>query len=516
MVAALYPSIQLTAPPVASQERVLTPEAIQFLVRLSKMFERQRRGLLEARRTRQEAIDDGWRPDFRPETAEIRESFWRVRDLPADLIDRRVEIIRPPSCKTIVKGMNSGARIFVADFEDSSSPIWGNMIEGQRNLRDAVNGSIVWRSPTGRRDTLCEEPAALIVRPRGWHLVEKHFLVDGEPISAALFDFGLYFFHNVRTLTRNGTGPYFYLPKLESHLEARLWNDIFVEAQRRLGIMRGTIKAAVQIENILAAFEMNEILWELRDHSAGLACGGWDYLFSYVKTFRNHPQYLLPDLASIGMTSHFLSSYRDVMIATCHRRRAHAIGAMAAQIPTQNTELDAEVLAKLHTDQLHEVWSGHDGTQVAHPGLVPMARMVFDTYMAFPNQVERVVPFEATAADLVCTPQGAITNAGVENNVDVGLRYLAAWLGGKGCVAIHNRLEDTATAEICRGQLWQWLRHGAVKIAQVREAIGRTVEKLHGEVPERELGIAERLYVEMLDTSDFLDFLTLRAYDYIE
>jgi malate synthase len=505
------------APPADSQQRVLTPEAIQFLVKLSASFESRRRSLLDARRTRQQAIDDGWQPDFLPETAEIRESSWKVAELPADLIDRRVEITGPTGRKMIINALNSGASVFMADFEDSNSPTWENMIDGQRNLQDAVNGTIAWTSPEGKHYKVADEPAVLVVRPRGWHLTEKHFLIGGEPISASLFDFGLFFFHNARTLTGNGSGPYFYLPKLESHLEARLWNDVFVAAQDHLGIARGTIRATVLIETILASFEMNEILWELRDHIAGLNCGRWDYIFSYIKKFRNRQDYVLPDRASVTMTRHFLSSYVDLLIATCHRRCAHAIGGMAAQIPIKNDPVANETaLAKVRNDKLREVWAGHDGTWVAHPGLVPLAKQIFDTYMPFPNQLERVVPFETTPGDLLTPPVGDITSAGLDINLDVGLQYLSAWLGGNGCVPIYNLMEDAATAEICRAQVWQWLRHGAVPRDRVQETMKRTVEKLGGSVPERELAIAERLYAEMIDTSDFLDFLTLRAYDYIE
>jgi malate synthase len=505
------------APSVDSQQRVLTPEAIQFLIRLSKEFEPRRHALMLARRARQQAIDDGWQPDFIPATAEIRDSSWQVAETPADLMDRRVEITGPTSRKMIINALNSGASVFMADFEDSNSPTWDNMIDGQRNLQDAANGTITWQSPEGKHYELCEQPAVLVVRPRGWHLVEKHFLIEGRPISASLFDFGLFFFHNARTLTRNGSGPYFYLPKLENHLEARLWNDVFIAAQDALRIPRGTIRATVLIETILAAFEMNEILWELRDHIAGLNCGRWDYIFSYIKKFRSHAPYLLPDRSSVTMTSHFLSSYVELLVATCHRRRAHAMGGMAAQIPIKNDpEANESAIAKVRKDKFREVWAGHDGTWVAHPGLVPVAKKVFDTYMASPNQLRRMMPFQSTAADLLCTPSGQITREGLEINIDVGLQYLAAWLGGNGCVPIYNLMEDAATAEICRAQVWQWLRHGAVAPSHVEETMRSTVEKLQGKIPERELGLAQKLYVEMLDTSNFLDFLTLRAYDYIE
>jgi malate synthase len=517
VTATQYEPIQIIGRPTDSQDRVLTPKAIEFLTKLARLFEPRRRQLLEKRRGRQEAIDNGWRPDFLSETAEIRKSQWTVAEVRADLQDRRVEITGPTSRKMIINALNSGASVFMADFEDSNSPTWENMIEGQRNLQDAVAGAITYLSPDGKSYELREDPAVLMVRPRGWHLEEKHFLVDGQPISASLFDFGLFFFHNARTLISNGTAPYFYLPKLENHEEARLWNDVLVAAQSELAISRGTIRVTVLIETLLAAFEMDEILWELRDHIAGLNCGRWDYIFSYIKKFRNHPEYLLPDRSSVTMTRHFLSSYVELLIATCHRRRAHAMGGMAAQIPIKNDlEANEAALAKVRADKLREVWAGHDGTWVAHPGLVPLAKSVFDTYTPFPNYLEWIPAVEVTAADLLCTPEGRITEEGLKLNLDVGLQYLTSWLGGNGCVPIYNLMEDAATAEICRAQVWQWLRHGAATRAQVDKMMRDTVARLQGQLPHRELTIAERLYVEMLDTSDFLDFLTLRAYDYIE
>ncbi len=521
MLAAPIRPIQIAAPATEFDERVLTPEAADFVAGLSRKFETRRRALLEARRARQQALNDGLRPDFLPETAEIRQSAWKIAPLPADLQDRRVEITGPTNRKMVINALNSGASVFMADFEDSNSPTWQNIIEGQFNLQDAVRETITWESPEGKRYQLCEKPAVLIVRPRGWHLVEKHFLVDGEPVSASLFDFGMYLFHNSRALTHNGTGPYFYLPKLENHLEARLWNDVFVAAQDQLGIPRGTIRATVLIETILAAFEMHEILWELRDHIAGLNCGRWDYIFSYIKKFRNDAERVLPDRGSVTMTTPFLSSYVNLLIATCHRRGAHAMGGMAAQIPIKNDPAanDAAIL-KVRNDKLREVWAGHDGTWVAHPGLVPVAKQVFDTYMPFPNQLERAVTSGVTAQDLLAAPEGQITGEGLAIDLDVGLQYLAAWLGGNGCVPIYNLMEDAATAEICRAQVWQWLRHGAVTESLVRESMRHTVETLHFKVPERELTVARQIYTEMLEVSDsgsdFLDFLTLRAYDYIE
>ncbi len=516
--------VRITGTAAGIEDRILTPQAVRFLVKLSTMFEPRRRRLLEARRARQERIDAGEMPDFPQETAEIRKARWKVAPPPADLTDRRVEITGPTDRKMIINALNSGARVFMADFEDSNSPTWQNILEGQANLCDAVAGDITYTSPEGKYYEVCETPATLMVRPRGWHLVEKHFLVDGEPISASLFDFGLFFFHNAHALIGHGTGPYFYLPKLESRHEARLWNDVFLAAQDQLGISRGTIRATVLIETILAAFEMDEILWELRDHSAGLNCGRWDYIFSYIKKFRNHPGFVLPDRSQVTMTTHFLTSYVELLIATCHRRGAHAMGGMAAQIPIKNDpEANQAALARVREDKLREVWAGHDGTWVAHPALVPLAKGIFDTHMARPNQLERLTSSPATAHGLLRTPCGTITQAGLERNLDVGLRYLAAWLGGNGCVPIYHLMEDAATAEICRAQVWQWLRHGAalddgrpVTAALVKDMMDLIVDKLYSIVPECELRAAARLYEEMLDSTEFPEFLTLRAYDYLD
>jgi len=516
--------VRITGPLTEAQRRILTPEAVRFLMKLSTLFEPRRRRLLEARRSRQHEIDNGRPPEFPAETAELRKSSWKVAETPADLLDRRVEITGPTDRKMIINALNSGAKVFMADFEDSNSPTWRNLLEGQVNLCDAVDGSISYTSPEGKRYEVCETPAVLMVRPRGWHLEEQHFLVYGEPISASLFDFGLFFFHNAHTLIRNGGGPYFYLPKLESRFEARLWNDVFVAAQDALGISRGTIRATVLIETILAAFEMDEILWELREHSAGLNCGRWDYIFSYIKKFRNRPECVLPDRSQVTMGRHFLASYVDLLIATCHRRGAHAMGGMAAQIPIKHDAAANEAaLAKVRDDKMREVWAGHDGTWVAHPGLVPLAKHIFDTYMPFPNQVDRVKSCATTGADLLTTPAGTITEAGLEINVDVGLQYLSAWLGGNGCVPIYHLMEDAATAEICRAQIWQWIRHGAVMddgrvVTQqlVRDTMERRVEKLRAQVPNGHLATAARLYEEMIGGSDFPEFLTLRAYDELD
>jgi len=516
--------VRITGPGIGAQERILTPQAVSFLVKLATMFEARRRHLLQARRARQEEFDAGELPVFPTDTAEIRSAPWKVAETVADLQDRRVEITGPTDRKMIINALNSGANVFMADFEDSNSPTWQNLIEGQANLCDAVNGTITYTSPDGKHYEVCNNPAALMVRPRGWHLVEKHFLVDGEPISASLFDFGLFFFHNAKALVRRGTAPYFYLPKLESRYEARLWNDVFVVAQDTLGISRGTIRATVLIETILAAFEMDEILWELREHSAGLNCGRWDYIFSFIKKFRNRSECVLPDRSQVTMRSPFLASYVKLLIATCHRRGAHAMGGMAAQIPIKNNpDANAAALACVHEDKLREVWAGHDGTWVAHPGLVGVARNVFDTHMPQPNQIERMTNPQTSASDLLTSPGGTITEAGLSRNLDVGLQYLAAWLGGNGCVPIYNLMEDAATAEICRAQVWQWIRQGAsledgrpVTTSLASAMLDYHVEKLHGQIPEGRVFAAASLYEDLIFSDSFPEFLTLRAYDRLD
>jgi malate synthase len=523
VIAAQHKPISIIPSQTSAEEQILTPEAVRFLARLSELFEGRRQKLLSARRERQRELDAGILPDFPAETAEIRKAPWKVAPAPADLQDRRVEITGPTDRKMIINALNSGAKVFMADFEDSNSPTWENILQGQLNLRDAVDGTISFTSPEGKRYQVADTPAVLMVRPRGWHLDEKHFLVNGQPISGSLFDFGLFFFHNARTLIGNGTGPYFYLPKMESRHEARLWNDVFNAAQDYLEISRGTIRATVLIETILAAFEMDEILWELRDHSAGLNCGRWDYIFSYIKKFRNNPAYLLPDRAQVTMTRRFLASYVDLLVATCHRRGAHAMGGMAAQIPIKNdVEANAAALNKVQEDKLREVWAGHDGTWVAHPGLVPVAKAIFDTYMKFPNQLDRITSSATTAADLLAVPSGEITVQGLAKNLDVGLQYLAAWLGGNGCVPIYNLMEDAATAEICRAQVWQWLRHNAVMEdgrhvthSLVNRMVEQQVEKLRAQIPAERLDLAARIFEEMTTSEEFAEFLTLRAYDWL-
>jgi malate synthase len=521
---------EIKGPMTEAFASVLTPEANAFLAALSRKFDARRRELLALRVVRQLEIDGGKLPDFLPETAEIRKADWKVAPIPGDLQDRRVEITGPVERKMVINALNSGANVFMADFEDANSPTWSNNLEGQINLRDAIRRTIGFKSPEGKNYELAPRVAALMVRPRGWHLLEKHFLVDGQPISGSLFDFGLLLFHNAKEQIARGTGPYFYLPKLESHLEARLWNDVFNFAQDYMAIPRGSIRATVLIETILGAFEMDEILYELRDHSAGLNCGRWDYIFSFIKKFRNRPDFVLPNRAEVTMTVHFLDSYVQLLIETCHRRGIHAMGGMAAQIPIKNDPAANDAaMAKVRADKLREVKAGHDGTWVAHPGLVPIAKEIFDEYMKTPNQIERVRSgVNIKAADLLAVPQGEITENGLRLNVDVGLRYLASWLAGNGCVPIYNLMEDAATAEICRAQVWQWVKHNAkmndgraVDAAFAKQVIAEQTEKIRTELgaepfAKTKFPKAKLLYEQMMTESDFPDFLTLGAYDNID
>jgi malate synthase len=512
-------TVVLNRPEVETQ--ILDSKAQAFLTKLARHFEGRRQELLALRRKRQQQIDAGQFPDFLPETAEIRAAEWKVAPIPPDLMDRRVEITGPVERKMIINALNSGAKVFMADFEDSNAPTWQNTLEGQANLRDAVDGSIRYISPENKSYELQPKVATLMVRPRGWHLNERHFEVDGRPISASLFDFGLYFFHNADRLIAKGSGPYFYLPKMESHLEARLWNDVFNFAQDQLGIPRGTIRATVLIETILAAFEMDEILYELREHSAGLNCGRWDYIFSFIKKFRNHPAFLLPDRSLVTMEKHFLKSYVELLIQTCHRRGIHAMGGMAAQIPIKNDAVANErALEKVRQDKLREVHAGHDGTWVAHPGLVPIAMEIFDGTMKDDHQINRpLATVKITQADLLAVPTGKITEEGLRWNIDVGLRYLSSWLIGNGCVPIYNLMEDAATAEISRAQVWQWLRHGAtlndgwpITRGLVRSIIAEQSKQL----PEERRADAARIFEQLSVAGDFSDFLTLVAYDYLD
>jgi malate synthase len=519
------PGIKINAPVSDTQAEILTPEALSFLASLAGEFDSRRQELLARRKTRQAEIDSGKLPDFLPETAEIRSAEWTVAPIPADLQDRRVEITGPVDRKMIINALNSGANMFMADLEDANSPVWLNNVDGQYNLRDAVNRAIDFTSPEGKRYKLNDKTATLLVRPRGWHLDEKHVVAGERAISGGLFDFGLYFFHNAKNLMARGTGPYFYLPKLESHLEARLWNDVFNFAQDALGVPRGTIRATVLIETIFGAFEMDEILYELRDHSSGLNCGRWDYMFSFIKKFRNDPSFVLPNRSEVTMERHFLKSYVDLLIHTCHRRNIHAMGGMAAQVPIKNDPAaNQQALDKVRADKLREVMAGHDGTWVAHPGLVPIAKEVFDEHMKGPNQIGRKrEDVHVTAKDLLEVPSGTITEAGLRWNIDVGLQYLEAWLRGVGCVPIYNLMEDAATAEICRAQVWQWVKHGAklddgrvVTAEMVRSDTAEQLEKLKSRSGAGRFADAGRIFEQMMTSSEFPEFLTLAAYGYLE
>lgn len=509
---------------------ILSPGALAFVAELHRRFDGRRRELLAARAERQARFDAGELPDFLPETREVREGDWTVAPIPADLQDRRVEITGPVDRKMIVNALNSGATHFMADFEDANAPTWSNNIEGQLNLRDRFEDKIDFTDETsGKRYAIGDKPAVLIVRPRGWHLVEEHLTVDGEPISGSLFDFGLYFFHNAKTLVARGTGPYFYIPKLESHLEARLWNDVFLYAQEKLGLPRGTIKVTVLIETLPAAFEMDEILYELRDHIAGLNAGRWDYIFSFIKKFARRPDYVLPDRGQVVMGKAFLGAYATLLIKTCHRRRAFAMGGMAAQIPIKgNPEANEAAFAKVRADKEREVKDGHDGTWVAHPDLVPVAKEVFDRLMPQPNQVDRQRDDVTVGqADLLRIHEGTKTEEGFRLNIRVGVQYVEAWLRGRGAVPIYNLMEDAATAEISRAQIWQWLQYGA-ELDNGVKATPEFFERALGEEMERvrdELGAevydagrfpeAIDLFRRLTLAPTFEDFLTVPAYKLI-
>ena len=494
---------------------VLTPEVLELVAALEREFAGRREELLRARAERQQRILAGELPGFLEETRAVREGKWRVEQVPADLLDRRVEITGPAGDrKMVINAFNSGARIYMADFEDANSPTWTNVVGGQQNLTDAIERTISLESGE-KRYALDDEVAVLLVRPRGWHLPEGHVAVDGRPVTAALFDFGVYLRRNVERLLARGTGPYFYLPKLESHLEARLWNDVFCLAQDRLGLPRGTIKATVLVETILAAFEMEEILYELREHSGGLNAGRWDYIFSVIKTFRDREDFVLPDRVQVTMTVPFMRAYTELLVRTCHGRGAHAIGGMAAFIPSRrDAEANELALARVREDKLRESGDGFDGTWVAHPDLVPTATEVFDAALGGrPNQLELLrEDVSVGAPDLLNVPAtpGEVTEEGVRTNVSVGIRYLASWLSGSGAAAIDNLMEDAATAEISRSQVWQWLRHGRVS----REAIERTIDEVVGELPDDPVvAEARALFGKVALDAEFEDFLTIPAYD---
>ena len=510
---------------------ILTREAIEFVVGLERKFGARRHELLGNRAERQKRLDRGEKPDFLPETAKVRDGDWTVAPLPKDLLDRRVEITGPTDRKMVINALNCGASVYMPDFEDANTPTWENLIEGQMNLRDAIRRTITFEDPSsGKHYKLNDKTAVIIARPRGWHLPEAHVLVDGKPMSGSIFDFGLYFFHNAKELLARGSGPYFYLPKMESHLEARLWNDIFVEAQSKLGVPRGSIKATVLIETILAAFEMDEILYELREHSAGLNCGRWDYIYSFIKKFAEDPNCVLPDRGQVTMTSHFLRSYSLHLIKTCHRRNVHAMGGMAAQIPIKDDPVANEAaLGKVRADKEREAGDGHDGTWVAHPGLVPIAKDVFDRLMPEANQIARKrQDVHVTAADLLQVPTGTITEAGLRQNINVGIGYIEAWLRGLGCVPLYNLMEDAATAEISRAQVWQQIRHKAklsgdgqaIDLPLCRKIIGEELDKTKKMVGAARFGKgrykeAAKLFRDMIEAKHFPEFLTLPAYDWI-
>jgi malate synthase len=511
-------------------DKVLTRDALSFLAELHRRFDARRVELLAARVERQKKLDAGEKPDFLAETAKIRDSDWTVASLPRDILDRRVELTGPVDRKMIINALNCGANVYMADFEDASTPTWTNMVEGQFNLIDAVRRTIDFVDPTtSRAYKLNDKTAVLFVRPRGWHLLEQHMLVDGKPMSGSLFDFGLYFFHNAKEALARGTGPYFYLPKIESHLEARLWNDAFVYAQEALGVPQKTIKATVLIETILATFEMDEILWELKDHSAGLNCGRWDYIFSFIKKFREQAWSVLPDRGTVGMTAHFLRSYSQLLIKTCHRREVHAMGGMAAQIPIKNNPAaNDEAMGRVHADKKREAGDGHDGTWVAHPGMVGIAKEEFDAVMKEPNQIARKrQDVHVTAADLIAMPTGPKTEAGLRQNVAVGIGYVEAWLRGIGCVPLFNLMEDAATAEISRAQVWQWVRHNqklddgrAITKELVRTIVREENDRVKAQVGEEAYAKgryedAAQLMIDLVEQPQFVEFLTLPAYDRI-
>jgi malate synthase len=526
------PGIEISGRITPEYAQILTPEAVAFAAKLQRAFGGRRTELLARRAARQAELDAGKRPDFLPETRAVREGDWTCAPIPADILDRRVEITGPVDRKMIINALNSGASVFMADFEDANTPKWDNNIQGHLNLRDAIRRRIDFASPEGKRYTLNEKTAALFVRPRGWHLPEKHVRIDGQPISGGIFDFALYFFHNAKELLARGSGPYFYLPKLESHLEARLWNDVFVAAQRELGVPQGSIKATVLIETLLAAFEMDEILYELREHSAGLNCGRWDYIFSCIKKLRNDHDFCLADRALVTMTTHFMRSYAELLVKTCHRRNIHAMGGMAAQIPVKNDEAaNAEAFAKVRVDKEREATQGHDGTWVAHPGLVPVALEAFNRLMPTPNQIrsKRREDVSVSAADLLkFEPVSPITEKGLRLNINVAIQYIGAWLAGQGAVPIYNLMEDAATAEISRSQVWQWIRSPKGKLDDGRKI---TKEMVAAMLPEEMKKIrdllgpafgegryeeAATIFADLVNNDTFVEFLTLPAYERID
>ena len=520
------PGIEISGRVTPEYGEILSPAAVAFAAQLQRAFGGRRAELLARREARQKELDAGVMPDFLTETRAVREGAWTCAPIPGDLEDRRVEITGPVDRKMIINALNSGADVYMADFEDANTPSWDNNIQGHINLRDAIRRRIDYVSPEGKPYKLADTTATLFVRPRGWHLQEKHVSVDGSRMSGGIFDFALYFFHNAKELLARGSGPYFYLPKLESYLEARLWNEIFVMAQEILGVAQGSIRATVLIETILAAFEMDEILHELREHSAGLNCGRWDYIFSCIKKFRNKRDFCLADRALVTMTTHFMRSYAELCIKTCHRRNIHAMGGMAAQIPVKNDEkANAEAFAKVKADKEREATIGHDGTWVAHPGMVQLAREAFDRLMPTPNQIaikrrdDVKVKFE---------PEKPITEKGLRLNISVAIQYVGAWLAGQGAVPIFNLMEDAATAEISRSQVWQWMRSPKGTLddgrkitremvaAMIPEEMAKIRELLGAAYGEGRYDEAAKIFSELVNNDTFVEFLTLRAYDWID
>ena len=521
--------VTLRAAITPQDEEILPLAALAFVAKLHRQFDGRRQELLLQRVARQQAFDTGTLPDFLPETRAIRDSAWTIAPQPADLLDRRVEITGPTDRKMVINALNCGASTFMADFEDANCPTWDNMIDGQRNLRDAVRRTIVLEQGA-KTYRLHDKTAVLIPRPRGWHLDEKHVLIDGKPVAAGIFDFALYFFHNAQELLARGSGPYFYLPKLESHLEARLWNDIFNLAQDELGIPRGTIKATALIETVLAAFEMDEFLWELREHSAGLNIGRWDYIFSCIKKFRAHEDFCLADRAQVTMTAPFMRAYALALVKTCHHRGAPAMGGMAAQIPIKDDPAANDAaMEKVRADKLREVTDGCDGTWVAHPALVPIAKAIFDQHMPSPNQYGKQRPdVSVTAKDLLAfQPEQPITEAGLRNNISVGVQYIGAWLAGNGCVPVFNLMEDAATAEISRSQIWQWIRSAKGVLSDGRKVTAALFRQLLAEeMPKIKAYLGDDAWAagkytdaaqlfDQMCTGDYVEFLTLPAYEWI-
>ncbi|KAJ3323803.1 Malate synthase, glyoxysomal [Boothiomyces sp. JEL0866] len=522
--------IKVLAPVPPQHQDTLSAAALKFLATLNRTFNQRRKDLLALRVKRQERIEKGEVPDFLPSTKWIREDpTWKAAPPAPGLVDRRVEITGPVDRKMVINALNSGASTFMADFEDSNAPTWENCLSGQTNMRDAVRRTISFTAPNGKYYKLKDKIATLLVRPRGWHMEEKHVLVDGQPMSASLFDFGLYFFHNAKETVARGFGPYFYLPKMESHLEARLWNDVFNLSQDILGVPRGTIRGTVLIETILASFEMDEIIYELRDHSSGLNCGRWDYIFSFIKKFKHNPRFVLPDRGDVGMTTPFMDAYVRLLIQTCHKRGVHAMGGMAAQIPIKDNQTANQIaMDKVRADKLREVQAGHDGTWVAHPDLVTLAKAVFDKHMPQPNQLfVRREDVKVTGQDLISTQgiKGNITEKGVRLNINVSLQYMEAWIRGLGCVPIHNMMEDAATAEISRSQVWQWAKHNSKTVEgvtvtpdYVSKILQEETEAIIKALPptqKHKFVEAKKLLEGTLLGGDYAEFLTTLAYDSI-